>query len=107
MCGNNNNNNNSNIFFSEENSSYPDSNSRPKVSEGYEVKPGHQPELYRGDPPPCTRYAIIKYNRCAPVNSLRSCANQPTAMDIYSLDWVRTRDKTEPETHTKSAHTVL
>ena len=33
--------------------------------------------------------------------------NQPTAMDLYFLDWVRTRDKTEPETHTKSAHTVL
>ena len=33
--------------------------------------------------------------------------NQPTAMDLYFLDWVRTRYKTEPETHTKSAHTVL
>ena len=31
--------------------------------------------------------------------------NQPTAMDLYFLDWVRTRY--EPETHTKSAHTVL
>ena len=28
-------------------------------------------------------------------------------MDLYFLDWVRTRYKTEPETHTKSAHTVL
>ena len=33
--------------------------------------------------------------------------NQPTAMDLYFLDWVRTRYKTEPDTHTKSAHTVL
>ena len=33
--------------------------------------------------------------------------NQPTAMDLYFLDWVRTRYKTEPETHTKSAHTEL
>ena len=33
--------------------------------------------------------------------------NQPTAMDLYFLDWVRTRYKTKPETHTKSAHTVL
>ena len=33
--------------------------------------------------------------------------NQPTATDLYFLDWVRTRYKTEPETHTKSAHTVL
>ena len=33
--------------------------------------------------------------------------NQPTAMDLYFLHWVRTRYKTEPETHTKSAHTVL
>ena len=33
--------------------------------------------------------------------------NQPTAMDLYFLDWVRTRYKTESETHTKSAHTVL
>ena len=33
--------------------------------------------------------------------------NQPTAMDLYFLDWIRTRYKTEPETHTKSAHTVL
>ena len=33
--------------------------------------------------------------------------NQPTVMDLYFLDWVRTRYKTEPETHTKSAHTVL
>ena len=33
--------------------------------------------------------------------------NQPTAMDLYFLNWVRTRYKTEPETHTKSAHTVL
>ena len=33
--------------------------------------------------------------------------NQPTAMDLDFLDWVRTRYKTEPETHTKSAHTVL
>ena len=33
--------------------------------------------------------------------------NQPTAMDLYFLDWVRTRYKTEPEAHTKSAHTVL
>ena len=33
--------------------------------------------------------------------------NQPTAMDLYFLDWVRIRYKTEPETHTKSAHTVL
>ena len=33
--------------------------------------------------------------------------NQPTAMDLYFLDWVRTRYKTEPETHTKSSHTVL
>ena len=33
--------------------------------------------------------------------------NQPTAMDLYFLDWVRTRYKTEPETHTKSAHTAL
>ena len=33
--------------------------------------------------------------------------NQPTAMDLYFLDLVRTRYKTEPETHTKSAHTVL
>ena len=33
--------------------------------------------------------------------------NEPTAMDLYFLDWVRTRYKTEPETHTKSAHTVL
>ena len=32
---------------------------------------------------------------------------QPAAMDLYFLDWVRTRYKTEPETHTKSAHTVL
>ena len=31
--------------------------------------------------------------------------NQPTAMNLYFLDWVRTRYKTEPETHTKSAHT--
>ena len=28
--------------------------------------------------------------------------NQPTAMDLYFLDWVRTRDKIEPETHIKS-----
>ena len=34
--------------------------------------------------------------------------NQPTAiLDLYFLDWVRTRYKTEPETHTKSALTVL
>ena len=33
--------------------------------------------------------------------------NQPTAMDLYFLDWVRTRYKTEPETHTKSAPAVL
>ena len=33
--------------------------------------------------------------------------NQPTAMDLYFLDWVRTRYKSEPETHTKSAHTGL
>ena len=33
--------------------------------------------------------------------------NQLTAMDLYFLDWVRTRYKTEPGAHTKSAHTVL
>ena len=33
--------------------------------------------------------------------------NQPTAMDLHFLGCVRTRYKTEPETHTKSAHTVL
>ena len=33
--------------------------------------------------------------------------NQSAAMDLYFLDWVGTRYKTEPETHTKSAHTVL
>ena len=30
--------------------------------------------------------------------------NQPTAMDLYFLDWVRTRDKTEPET--RDAHKI-
>ena len=33
--------------------------------------------------------------------------NQLTAMDLYFLDWERTRYKTEPETRTKSAHTLL
>ena len=62
----------------------------------------------------------VTYYPCAPVNTpaqysfandqqrqKNATRNQPTAMDLYFLDWVRTRDKTEPEKLTKAAHTVL
>ena len=62
--------------------------------------------LYVVDLPICSPWTF-RENHSPNIIYTMNRRNQPTAMDLYFLDWVRTRYKTEPETHTKSAHTVL
>ena len=61
---------------------------------------------YNGELPICSPWTF-RENHSPNIIYTVNRRNQPTAMDLYSLDWVRTRYKTEPETLTKSANTVL
>ena len=84
-----------------------------KAREG-SIKPDPSGEtyIYRGqllrtlDLPICSPWTFRENHRPNIIYTVNR-RNQPTAMDLYFLDLVRTKHKTEPETHTKSAYTVL
>ena len=72
------------------------------------VYPWHRARAcFTWDLPICSPWAF-RENHSPNIIYTVNRRNQPTAMDLYFLDWVRTRYKTEPEhAHKISSHGTI